>query len=96
MQGLIEKEDFFVLVQTITGTLSVVVVGQLLFTLFKSSLDDQLILELLACASDGGCCVLEDEFRITLGRKGADQIQLALGYFDDGLLGGIPEDIFAH
>lgn len=96
VQGLIKEEDFLVLIGTVTATLFVVVLSKLLLTFLVGPLDYQLVLKFLAGATDRGGGVLEDELGVTLGRQRANEIELTLGDFDDGFLGSIPKEKFAH
>lgn len=67
MKALVEQEDLLVLVaaQPVGGTVLLLLIGQLFFSLLVRSLYDKLILEVLACTSDTGSGVFEDEFRVT-------------------------------
>lgn len=58
---------------------------QILLALFVCALDDELVLELLTGASDGGRCVFEDELRVAFDRAWADEVELALRNLNDGL-----------
>jgi hypothetical protein len=58
-------------------------------------LDYELVLELLAGAADGCSGVFEDEFGVAFHGERADEVELSLGYFDDGLLGGVTEEELA-
>lgn len=77
LQALVEQERLLVLVAAervyVGGFLSFFL-EQILLSLFVCALDDELVLELLACAADAGGGVLEDELRVALDGARADQI----------------------
>jgi hypothetical protein len=62
VQILVEQECLFVLVRGYT-------VESVVY-----ALDDELVLEFLAGASDRGSSVFEDEFRVAFERSGADDV----------------------
>lgn len=52
-------------------------------------------MEVLVGAADADGGVFEDEFGVALGREGSDEVELALGEFDQAFLGARSEDVFA-
>ena len=97
--ALIEQEGLLVLIgvgATSSALLVLVFSLEIFLALLVDTLDDELILKLLAGAADGAVCVGEDELAVAFGRVGADEVELALGDFDDGFLGGgVAEEVFA-
>ena len=78
------------------GVVSFLLCQQLGLALLKDSLDDKLVLELLVGATDAYGGVLEDELGVALGGEGSDEVQLALGQFDHGLLAVAAKEKFAN
>ena len=79
MQTLVQKECLLVLicVQGISSFVFAFFLSQeLSFTLFMSSLDDKLVLKILACASGAGSSVFVDEFGSPFRRQRADNVEL--------------------
>ncbi len=91
VQGLVEQERLFVAlpredVRVRLSAFALLVGKQLGLALFVDSLHNELVLEVLGGAPDSGGCVLEDELGVSLGRKWPDEVELALGQVDHGLL----------
>ena len=77
MQILVKQECLFVLVRGYTVesiVLCAVFSYELCFAFFVYPLDDELVLEFLAGASDRGSSVFEDEFRVAFERSGTDEV----------------------
>jgi hypothetical protein len=77
VQILVKQESFFVLVRGYTVksiVLWAVFSYEFCFAFFVYTLDDELVLEFLAGASDRGSSVFEDEFRVAFERSGTDDI----------------------
>ena len=89
MKGLVKKEGLFVTFCSKGGYLGVftLLVGQQLgLAFFINTLNDQLVLKILASSSDAGGGVFEDEFGISLGGEWSNEIKLALRQFYHGFL----------
>lgn len=99
MQSLVEQESLLVALDSKGVDLSVLafLLGQQLSLAFlEDALGNELVLEVLVRAADADGRVLEDEFRVTLGRQGADEVELALGEFAESFLGAGAEDQLAN
>jgi hypothetical protein len=77
VQILVKQECLFVLVRGYTVesvVLCAVFSYKLCLAFFVYTLNDKLVLEFLAGASDRGSSVFEDEFRVAFERSGADEV----------------------
>jgi len=58
-------------------------VKEIFFSFLVGTLNNELVLEFLACATDTGRGVFEDELGVAFDRTWADEIELALGDLDE-------------
>lgn len=71
----------------------VIILSKLFLAFFVCALDYKLILKLLSSSSNGCNGVFVDEGRIAFGRKGSDEVELALRDIYDDFLGRVAEQI---
>jgi hypothetical protein len=96
LQGFVEQEGLLVLVQIDVAVLTGLVLEQLLLAFLVYSGYDELVVVLGARAADGRSGVLVDELGVALEGQWADDVELAVWDFDDGLLRRVAKEPFAN